>query len=175
MFIAHSLIQGVLINAPLTRSLLKMILHQQIEVSDVEDADKSLYNSMMYIKNNKIDDDSNYEQYFEVDTIYGETVELKPNGSTIKVTNENKNEYINLLAQYRLKTSVGSQIYALCQGFDSLINHKDIRIFTPNELSLLIWGVHDIDVDDLIRNICFIPPYNEKTPVIKMFFEIIRS
>ena len=60
-------------------------------------------------------------------------------------------------------------------SFDSLIDHKDIRIFTPNELCLLICGVANVNVEDLRKNIRILPPYDQETPIIKMFFNVIRK
>ena len=175
MIVARALIQGELINAHLTRSFLKLILHHNINLNDVEDADEILFKSLKDIKDNKINEDPNYDLYFDVTTVGGQIFELVPNGSQIKVTDENKLDYIRLIAEYRLKKSIEKQVIAFCSGFDDLISHENIRIFTPNELSLLICGVADIDVEDLKRNVQIQQPYNMDTPVVKMFFEVISE
>lgn len=43
-------------------------------------------------------------------------VELKPGGSQIPVTESNKKEYLDLLAQYRLSSSVKQEIEAFAKG-----------------------------------------------------------
>lgn len=43
-------------------------------------------------------------------------IELKPGGAHIPVTESNKKEYLDLLAQYRLATSVKQEIEAFAKG-----------------------------------------------------------
>ena len=48
-------------------------------------------------------------------------VELKPGGAQIPVTESNKKEYLDLLAQYRLSSSVKQEIEAFAKGSPFLI------------------------------------------------------
>ena len=48
-------------------------------------------------------------------------VELKPGGAQIPVTESNKKEYLDLLAQYRLSSSVKQEIEAFAKGSSFLI------------------------------------------------------
>ena len=43
-------------------------------------------------------------------------VDLKPGGSQIPVTESNKKEYLDLLAQYRLSSSVKQETEAFAKG-----------------------------------------------------------
>ena len=43
-------------------------------------------------------------------------VELKPGGAQIPVTEPNKKEYLDLLAQYRLSSTVKQEIEAFAKG-----------------------------------------------------------
>ena len=45
-----------------------------------------------------------------------QSVELKPGGSQIPVTQDNKMEYLELLAQWRLATSVSREMEAFQKG-----------------------------------------------------------
>ena len=47
---------------------------------------------------------------------YFQLVELKPGGTQIPVTESNKKEYLDLLAQYRLASSVKQEIEAFAKG-----------------------------------------------------------
>jgi E3 ubiquitin-protein ligase NEDD4 len=71
-----------------------MMLGKQIDLRDMESVDTEYYNSLLWIKEN---DPSELELTFCVDEdSLGHTSqrELKPNGATIALTNENKDEYI---------------------------------------------------------------------------------
>jgi E3 ubiquitin-protein ligase HUWE1 len=55
-------------------------------------------------------------------------VPLKENGTQIPVTNENKKEFVQLSAQYRLYTSIKEQIDAILAGFYDIIPKDLISI-----------------------------------------------
>lgn len=56
-----------------------------------------------------------------------------------------------------------------------MISHEEIRIFTPNEINLLICGIPKIDVNDMKANTVIDPPLNSDTPVVKFFFDAISK
>lgn len=55
-------------------------------------------------------------------------VELKEGGTNISVTQENKREFVQLSAQYRLASSIKEQIDALLGGFYEIIPKDLIAI-----------------------------------------------
>lgn len=71
--------------------------------------------------------------------------ELIPGGRNIKVTEENKHQYVDLVAEHRLTTAIRPQINAFLEGFSELILRDLISIFNDKELELLISGLPDID------------------------------
>ena len=52
----------------------------------------------------------------QMPSFFPQLVELKPGGSQIPVTESNKREYLDLLAQYRLSSSVKEEIEAFAKG-----------------------------------------------------------
>lgn len=73
--------------------------------------------------------------------------ELIPGGRNIKVTEENKHQYVDLVAEHRLTTAIRPQINAFLDGFTELIHKELISIFNDKELELLISGLPDIDCE----------------------------
>jgi E3 ubiquitin-protein ligase HUWE1 len=71
--------------------------------------------------------------------------ELIPGGRNIKVTEENKHEYVDRVVEHRLTTAIRPQINAFLEGFNELIPRELISIFNDKELELLISGLPDID------------------------------
>ena len=55
-------------------------------------------------------------------------IELKEGGATIPVTQENKREFVQLSAQYRLYSSIKEQIEALSTGFYEIIPKDLVNI-----------------------------------------------
>lgn len=81
-----------------------------------------------------------------------EARELKPNGSNITVTEENKMEYIRLVCQMKMTGAIRKQLNAFLEGFYDIIPKRLISIFNEQELELLISGLPNIDIDDLKAN-----------------------
>ena len=173
--IARALLEGKNVNAHLSMSFLRQILRRKPKLKDIEDFDETLYKSFQYFLENDIDP---LEMTFSIDVEeFGEqkTINLIENGEKVLVTNENKHEYLSLYASYHLSTSIQNQIEAFREGFDALIHPDFIKMFSPSELDLLICGIPDIDIDDMIENTEFEKPYNRKHPVIKLFFSVISK
>ena len=79
-------------------------------------------------------------------------VDLIPDGQNIPVTDENKSQYIQLIAQNRTTTAIRAQIDQFLEGFHELVPPELISIFDAQELELLISGLPYIDIDDLRAN-----------------------
>lgn len=86
--------------------------------------------------------------------IFGELkqVELLPGGKEIVVDESNKETYVQLVTELRMKKSIQPQTDSFLQGFDDVIPLDFIRIFTETELGLLVSGVPKIDVADWKAN-----------------------
>jgi E3 ubiquitin-protein ligase HUWE1 len=73
--------------------------------------------------------------------------ELIPGGRDIRVTEENKHEYVDKVAEHRLTTAIRPQINAFMDGFNELVSRELISIFNDKELELLISGLPEIDCE----------------------------
>ncbi|KAH0793163.1 E3 ubiquitin-protein ligase UPL1 [Histomonas meleagridis] len=173
--IARALIESICVDAHLSIPFLKQILVCDLSIGDLEDADPELYKSLSWMKDNPVD---SLEMDFTTDVDnFGQhtTVELIENGRNIKVTDENKKEFIKLKVEHKLKNQIKQQIDAFKEGFYSLIPHEEIRMFSPNELDLMICGIPKIDVEDLRVNCDFQPPYSINHPTIEMLFRVLHG
>jgi ubiquitin-protein ligase E3 C len=78
-----------------------------------------------------------------------QVIELKANGRNIAVTDENRIEYIHLVANYKLNKQINEQVLKFRQGLGDVINLEWLRMFDANELRILISGAPgEIDVSD---------------------------
>lgn len=68
------------------------------------------------------------------------------------VTDENKAEYVRLVANFRLNHAISSQMSAFKTGLFTMIPKDLIKIFDNRELELLISGLQAVDIDDLREN-----------------------
>ena len=73
----------------------KMMLRKKVQIQDMEGVDEEYHKNLTWTLDNDITDV--LDQTFSIDDEqFGETrtIDLKPNGSNIQVTNENKKEYV---------------------------------------------------------------------------------
>ncbi|KAG6469888.1 hypothetical protein ZIOFF_070821 [Zingiber officinale] len=78
--------------------------------------------------------------------------ELIPGGRNIRVTEETKHEYVDLVAEHILTTAIRPQINSFLEGFNELVPKELISIFNDKELELLLSGLPEIDLNDLQAN-----------------------
>jgi E3 ubiquitin-protein ligase HUWE1 len=147
--IGKAIYDGRLLDAYFARSLYRQILGKPVDYRDVEWVDPEYYNSLCWILEN---DPAVLDMSFTVDAdevcfsidffwhlfMFTETsigqfglrrvIELKEGGSSIPVTQDNKREFVQLSAQYRLLTSIKDQIDALLGGFYEIIPKELIAI-----------------------------------------------
>lgn len=103
----------------------------------------------------------------------GTEIELIPNGYDIDVTDENLQEFVNLIYD----NTCGKELYkygcAFKDGFYSIYQKDIFDALTPSEMCTLIVGEGTIiTMDDLIENVEEYD-YEKDSPQIKMLFEII--
>jgi E3 ubiquitin-protein ligase HUWE1 len=71
--------------------------------------------------------------------------ELIPGGADVEVTDANKREYIRLIAQHKLTSTIRAQIDSFIEGLQDLVPRDLLSIFNENELELLVSGLPVID------------------------------
>lgn len=79
--------------------------------------------------------------------VFGEirTFDLKENGGSIPVTNENRHEYVELYVDYQLNKSMETQFTSFEKGFRKVCGGNAINLFEAAELELLVCGSKKID------------------------------
>ncbi len=86
--------------------------------------------------------------YFCVDVDYFgkiEQKELVAGGIDIKVTNENKLDYLEKVGKFKMYDCIKEQVDSFLKGFHELIPKHLVSIFSYQELELLISGLPDFN------------------------------
>uniref|UniRef100_A0A8C5N8R5 E3 ubiquitin-protein ligase n=1 Tax=Gouania willdenowi TaxID=441366 RepID=A0A8C5N8R5_GOUWI len=138
-FIAMALFHGKFIDTGFSLPFYKRILNKPLALKDLESIDPEFYNSLIWIKDNDIEE-CGLEMFFCVDNeILGEvtTHELKPGGGDIQVTEENKEEYVRLVAEWRLSRGVEEQTQAFFEGFNEVLPQQYLQYFDAKELEFM--------------------------------------
>eukprot|EP00123_Amoebidium_parasiticum_P013374 comp21920_c0_seq1/m.31512 comp21920_c0_seq1/g.31512 ORF comp21920_c0_seq1/g.31512 comp21920_c0_seq1/m.31512 type:complete len:1016 (-) comp21920_c0_seq1:55-3102(-) len=157
------------------KTFYKALLGQPIELSDLEEMDPSMHQSLLWMLENRIE--GVLDQTFSVDTmVKGQlvVVDLVPNGGNIEVTDHNKEEFVNRMVQWRAMRGTDDQMEAIRQGFYEFIPQDLLAEFTEHELELLISGVTELDVADWRKNTIY-KDYKEEDDVIKWFWTVVEE
>ncbi|KIK95295.1 hypothetical protein PAXRUDRAFT_827158 [Paxillus rubicundulus Ve08.2h10] len=156
-------------------SFYKMILRKKVTLSDLESVDAELHRGLTWMLENDITDVID-ETFTTTEERFGElvTIELKPGGADVSVTEENKKEYVDAIVEHRISKRVKEQFEAFMSGFSELIPQELITVFDERELELLIGGMSEIDVDDWTKHTDY-RGYEMNDEVIQWFWKCIRS
>ena len=173
--IAKAINDGRLLDAYFTRSFYKCILGRKVELTDLEAVDPDYYKSLLWMLNNDITDVMELTFSMEVDDFgVKSTVDLVPDGRNLAVTEGNKREYVQRVAEHRLVDQIKRQIDAFLTGFRQVIPLDLIKIFDEQELELLISGLPEIDVDDWKNNTEY-QGYTLASAPIQWFWRCVRA
>lgn len=154
----------------------KLLLERPMDLSDLQYEDPALYRSAKKIRD--ADDISGWGLDFHITDKDSDgnttSINLKPEEPDLEVTNENKNEYLDLLVKYFFH-STEPQMNAIKEGFHQFVPLEYLKEFEPEELEQLLAGNKDIEVNDLKNNTEYGEGYSDSHPVIKLFWEIMFS
>ncbi|XP_042046787.1 E3 ubiquitin-protein ligase UPL2-like [Salvia splendens] len=180
--VGKALFDGQLLDVHFTRSFYKHILGVKVTYHDIEAIDPDYFKNLKWMLENDISDipdltfsiDADEEKLILYERTQVTDYELIAGGRNIRVTEENKHQYVDLVAEHRLTTAIRPQINAFMEGFNELIPRDLISIFHDKELELLISGLPDIDLDDLRANTEY-SGYTAASPAIQWFWEVVQA
>eukprot|EP00069_Balaena_mysticetus_P006733 bmy_05311T0 len=102
------------------------------------------------------------------------THELKEGGESIRVTEENKEEYIMLLTDWRFTRGVEEQTKAFLDGFNEVAPLEWLRYFDEKELELMLCGMQEIDMSDWQKNTIY-RHYTKNSKQIQWFWQVVKE
>ncbi|KAK1417994.1 hypothetical protein QVD17_27130 [Tagetes erecta] len=180
--VAKALFDGQLLDVYFTRSFYKHILGVKVTYHDIEAVDPDYYKNLKWLLENDVSDildltfsmDADEEKHILYEKTEVTDYELKPGGRNIRVTEETKHEYVDLVAEHILTNAIRPQINSFLDGFNELIPRDLISIFNDKELELLISGLPEIDLDDLKANTEY-TGYTIGSSVVVWFWEVVKA
>lgn len=140
---------------------------------------QNLYKSLSDMLN---DDESDmeevYMQTFEIThkDVFGNVIpyELKENGCTVFVTQENKREFVDLYTDFLLNKSIEKQFKAFRKGFQMVTDESPLGLlFRPDEVELLVCGSKQFDLTQLQKATEYEGGYTADSTIIKDFWDIV--
>ncbi|XP_029139069.1 NEDD4-like E3 ubiquitin-protein ligase WWP2 [Protobothrops mucrosquamatus] len=175
-FIAMALYHGKFIDTGFTLPFYKRMLNKRPTLKDLESIDPEFYNSILWIKENSLEECA-LELYFMQDMeVLGKvtTHELKEGGEELRVTEENKEEYIMLLTDWRFTRGVEEQTKAFLDGFNEVAPLEWLRYFDEKELELMLCGMQEIDMSDWQKNTIY-RHYTKSSKQIQWFWQVVKE
>uniref|UniRef100_A0A182PDF9 HECT-type E3 ubiquitin transferase n=1 Tax=Anopheles epiroticus TaxID=199890 RepID=A0A182PDF9_9DIPT len=175
-FIAMALYHGRFIYSGFTMPFYKRMLNKKLTTKDIESIDPEFYNSLIWVRDNNIDE-CGLELWFSVDfEVLGQIIhhELKDNGDKERVTEENKEEYISLMTEWRMTRGIEEQTKTFLDGFNEVVPLEWLKYFDERELELMLCGMQEIDVDDWQRNSIY-RHYNRNSKQVVWFWQFVRE
>uniref|UniRef100_A0A8C7ZL23 E3 ubiquitin-protein ligase n=1 Tax=Oryzias sinensis TaxID=183150 RepID=A0A8C7ZL23_9TELE len=175
-FIAMALFHGKFIDTGFSLPFYKRMLNKKLILKDLESIDPEFYNSLIWIRDNNIEE-CGLEMFFSVDMeILGKITshDLKPDGANIQVTEENKEEYISQMAEWRFSRGVEGQTKAFLDGFNEVVPLQWLQYFDEKELEVMLCGMQEVDLQDWQRNTVY-RHYTRNSKQIIWFWQLVKE
>jgi len=176
--IGKAVYDGQALEAYFTRAFYKHILGVPVTLEDMQAYDPEFHASLLYLLDHPVEEAGlDMQPFTAVIDEFGaqKVVPLKEGGEDVFLTDDNKEEYVQLVIEFKLAKAISSQIAAFLKGFNELIPASFVSIFTEKELELLISGLPVIDVADMRANTEYGSGFEATSQEILWFWEIVES
>lgn len=162
------------INCPLDYSIIRQLCSQEVVLSDVYSYDKALYESWSSILKMQNVEDLGLDGtiYHRFEDGKEQLIQVFPNGKNVKITDENKETYIEKLINLYCSDSVGVYLEQIFKTLTQFIPAELFTIFEPYEFDMLLNGPSVIDLQDWESNTVY-DGYDPDDKIIKWFWEIV--
>ncbi|KAL1509492.1 hypothetical protein ABEB36_004214 [Hypothenemus hampei] len=168
-----------IIDIPFPLALYKKLLNETVGLNDLKELSPSMMNSLKTLLEYDGDDIQDvFCLSFNINRdVWGEivTVDLKPNGSNIPVTQDNKQEYVSLYVDYIFRKSVENQYNAFHEGFMKVCGGRVLQLFHSHELKAIVVGNENYDWHALEEAAEYKNGYKSSDPTIRHFWEVLHE
>ncbi|OHS95852.1 hypothetical protein TRFO_10251 [Tritrichomonas foetus] len=168
ILVGLAIFNGNLINIRFPNIVYKKLKGQTVTLSDLRELDSQLYNTLQSILSYQGDVENDMCLTYEY-----EGIPLIANGNDIPVTNRNREEYVNAVANYILNQSIASQFNSFKEGFLQAAGKIALNLFRPEELALLIAGREELDFYALMKATQYEGGFNADSPPVAAFWRIV--
>ncbi|KAK9518844.1 hypothetical protein VZT92_021613 [Zoarces viviparus] len=147
---------------------------------DLSDSHPSLYQSLKKLLEygGNVEQDMMLTYQISHTDLFGNPIlyDLKDQGDQIPVTEDNRQEFVDMYADYILNKSVESQFKAFKKGFLMVTKESPLKyLFRPEEVEMLICGSRKLDFEALEKTTEYDGGYSKDSQIIRDFWETIHS
>ena len=182
LMIGKAVYEGIVVDVPFAPFFLSQVLGKHHDayysyLDELPSLDQELYRNLTYIKHYS-GDVSELDLTFSFDQdMMGQIVthELVPGGRGVAVTDENKINYMHLVARFRMHTQIRDQTAAFTRGFRSLVATDWLGLFSSSEVQRLISGDNSpLDLKDLRRHTHYYGGFHDSHRVVSWLWEVLE-
>ena len=178
--VGKCLYENVLIDVEFAPFFLLRWFGRHAYLDDLPSLDKQIYQGLVFLKQYHGDFEElalTFSNPVQEGQGQHNDIDLIPNGRNIPVTYQNRLEYIQLVANYRLNVCMHKQASAFVRGLSDLIDVKWLVMFNQKELQTLVGGAEGkpIDVDELKRHTVLGGGYMEQDKTVTLFWEVMKE
>ena len=170
------------LNIDLPSIIWKPLVGQECDLHDLKQIDSLCFNIIDKVSNYKSSQSSIADDDFQnvislnftTTSSDGRQILLKQNGDKINVTAKNRNEYVQLLREYRLN-EFATQIDAIRRGLATIVPISLLPLFTWRQLELMVCGKREIDISLLRANTVYKHGVKPNDKHIKFLWHILSK
>jgi len=178
MILGLAIYNNIILDIRFPNLIFKKLLNKPLSFEDFRDFDPALAKGFEQLMHFEGDVENTFCRSFtHTFDFFGEqkVVELKEGGADIPVTEENRQEYIELYVDYYMNKSIRKQYKTLHDGFHVVAGSKVRELFTWYELQLLICGSENVDFEALESSARYMDGFDKDSVTIKYFWEICHA
>lgn len=168
-----------IIDLPFPLALFKKLLKKAVTLDDLRELEPTVGRNLQALLDYEGADveDVFCLNFMVTQYVFGEvkTLELCPEGADKNVTQENKQEYVDMYVDYILNKSVASQFTGFCEGFLKVVGGRVLELFHPQELQAMVIGNEEYDFNVFENNTLYKGDYYRYHPTIKLFWEVFHE
>jgi E3 ubiquitin-protein ligase HERC4 len=160
---------GNLLDVRFPAPLYKKLRGSKLNLEDLSQFDSELSEGLRTI----LQYDGNVENDIGLTFQHGDTP-LCPNGADIPVTNDNREEFCELVIRYVLVDSVAVQFEEFKTGFLESAGTIVLDLFRSEEIALLVAGREELSFTEL-EMVTTYEGYEANSPAVRTFWNIVHT
>ncbi|XP_030375441.1 ubiquitin-protein ligase E3C [Scaptodrosophila lebanonensis] len=178
--LGKAIYENLLVELPLAEFFLTKLAgkYSDVDMHQLASLDPELYRNLLYLKDYTGDVSELNLDFTVASSSLGQTqiVELKAQGQVTPVTNSNRIEYLQLIADYKLNVQIRRHCIAFRKGLSNVLPIEWLYMFSNKELQILISGAEiPIDLEDLKKHCKYGGEYSPEHPSIVVFWSALES
>ncbi|XP_037945574.1 ubiquitin-protein ligase E3C [Teleopsis dalmanni] len=178
--LGKAIYENLLVELPLAEFFLTKLAgkYADVDIHQLASLDPELYKNLLYLKDYEGDVSELNLDFTVTTSSFGQTqlVELKPNGQSISVTDSNRIEYLQLMADFKLNKQIQRHCSSFRKGLSNVLPVEWLYMFSNKELQILISGAEiPIDLEDLKKHCKYGGEYSSEHPSIVVFWSVLEK